>query len=210
MKLKSIDYFDLEVTSIKGEKMIKSGRLLRSIIPVMAMFSVSGFANAELSHKVVNKGLVAQFSGGNSSSGYIDVFLTQSGLGAAQTTTLYYSVSKGVEYKSWSGVIPNSAISGSGTGNLTVNYNTCSVNPVALCGVINVSWKKNNTHSQFKSGLSISKFQSVIMQSHGTRTQNTTDSAGSVLDTNLSVIPHLSSYMGVDHNVTHTISRNLD
>lgn len=198
----------------------KSNYLSARIVMAIMMFGISSIGSAELLYKYVNNGFSAYFSGGDNIipieenpdsplTPYVYAHVIQNGLGNDKSTSLYYHIVIGQEIRSWSGIIPNSAVTSVGPGKFSVNYNTCEVDQTPSCGVFNVTWKMNKVYSSHSSGLTKIKVQDIIMQTNGVRTENSANTEGTLADIDLSTIKGLHGSIGVGHNVTHTVTKGI-
>lgn len=186
--------------------MNKPSSSLTKITAAILIFGISGIANSELIYQYVNKGTFAYLAGdGYNNGNSLNVQVVQHGIGPDQNTNLIYFVHGPIGWKFWSGSIPNSALIGAGTSTLTLNVNTCEINPSSYCGVLNITWKTDGRYSTYSSGLRKVQTGDITVQTHGTRTYKSSSTSGSVIGFNVSQLLHIYSTIGTDHNVTHSI-----
>lgn len=188
--------------------MIRSGYLFKNIIAMVFIFGISGVANAGLIYQVTNKGISAYMAGGyRDSHDRLSVRVLRNGSGTEMTTTLYYDMYKtGEGFKYWYGVIPNSAVTIVGS-TISINYNTCETNQVALCGLVKLTWIKNKRYTQHRSGLRRAVYRDLITLENGTSTYESSDVSGSVIGIDLSLLNRLDSEIGNNHKVTFNVRK---
>lgn len=192
--------------SNEGDEMTELKRLMRQLIFATCFAGCVVTANAEVLVHEVNKGLMAEYSGFTNDGTFVRGGIAQHGVGADKKVRLFYFIYKDQVATSWGGYIPNTTVSGFGTGNLIVNVNTCDINPTAACGVVKITWKANTDKSRFVSGIQSRRQGNIMSRTVGTYSYNMADVTGSITGIDLSTVSRMYGRMGYDYSVTHTIS----
>lgn len=131
---------------------------------------------------------------------YVYVWVSQEVSGANTYTRLIYSTrTADGAYKYWAGSIPATSITGAATGSLTVDLDTCTVNPTAGCGPVSLTWSATNAYVGKYSGRTMNSDDGITRQFVGTSTRKGSLVTGVVGDVTLD---GLASSMGKYSNAT--------
>lgn len=106
-------------------------------LALISAMSLAVSANAGVIYHNVTSGTYGQASG-YTADGFAGVNISVNGTSTARLVTYSYTPAAG--YKFWYGDIPASAVTVNGIKNISVQIDTCSVDPSSGCGYVNASF----------------------------------------------------------------------
>ena len=152
-------------------------------------------AHAEILDQMVSNGdFASAFQG---STGFS---LTIEGNGVNQVSTLLVNqYVSGVGFTSWKGVIPNDTIIAQGVSSISVNVDTCTINNIPGCGLVDATVSKNPQDGGFiQNGVVKYTYGDIMQTIAGVRQVHRADAVGTVNGVTLTTA---RSFIGKDNEV---------